>query len=125
MPGASPAGPVSQATNQYLSQINQPSGAFGQWQDISYSLPTPTAGPSLPTASTTTTYAERGATQYRTRTERMRARARTHMQGPGVQQNLATIEDVQYVEEGEHFLILTDGCPARKQYWLAAVWRVA
>jgi len=105
MPNASPAGPVSQATNQYPSQISQPTGAFGLWQDTSYPLPAPTAGPSIPTARTTTAYAEHGATHYRTRTERMHARVRTHMQGPGVQQNLATIEDIQYVEEGVYFLI--------------------
>jgi len=115
MPSASPAGPVSQATNQYPSQICQPSGAFGQWPDTSFPLPAPTAGPSFPAASTATTYAERDATHYRTRTENMRTRARTQMQGPGLQQNLATIEDVQYVEEGVYFLIMTVNCPADEQ----------
>lgn len=120
--GSLDTAPVSfaQATYQSPSQIDQPYRAFGQWQSTSYPLSTPVHEPSLlatPTAATaataatteTATSAERSTMHYRRRTERMRVRAHSYIQSsgqtPGIQQNLAMVEDVETVEDGVYFLI--------------------
>jgi len=97
------------ATYQERSRINQPFDTSGQWQRTGWPLPTPAPGPSHTTAGTIATtaaaYPEHNTTHHRSRTERMRAHARSHIQGSGTQQNLAMIESVETVEDGVYFLI--------------------